>query len=302
VKHLACILVALLLVASCAKGRSGFALCDAMISDRGAFGMVVHLYGDSISRGIALGKYESGSDPLNPTDPLYAFRSIESTANWALELNARSERFVYCGNIKPEVIKARIRSGIIRAGDTIILEDAGDYVDGPDSYYQFWLDARRAASEDGVALVMMTMFDYCENDNQACAMQFDAPVGGQGTLNDAIRRAANVSANPVRPDGHTQSGNLHFIDMNWVMDAWRRSALSIDGVDVMRRDGVHPNVWGQMKMTQHYLVAAGLSPYVTEVGPLEELAEQNAAVLAYGAPTFTGSRARTYVASMLDGD
>jgi hypothetical protein len=148
---------------------------------------------------------------------------------------------------------------------------------------------------------MMTMFDYCENGNLACAMQFDAPIGGQGTLNDAIRRAADISANPVGPDGHTQSGGFHFIDMNWIMDTWRRSALRIDGVDVMRPDGVHPNVWGQMKMTQHYLVAAKLDGYVTEVGPLQDLAEQNAAVLGYGSPTFTGARARTYVAAMLDG-
>lgn len=301
-KHWACILAALLLVASCAKGRSGFALCDAMIQDRDAFSTVVHLYGDSISRGVALGKYESGADPLDPADPLYAFRSIESTANWALELNGRSERFVFCGNIKPDVIKARIRSGLIRAGDTIILEDAGDYVDGPDSYYQFWLDARRASTKDGITLVMMTMFDYCENENQACAMQFDAPVGAQGTLNDATRRAADVTANPVRPNGHLHDGDFRFIDMNWVMDDWRRSALTVDGVDVIRRDGVHPNVWGQMKMTQHYLVTAGLSQYVVEVGPMEDLAEQNSGVLAYGSPTFTSARARAYVAAMLDGD
>ena len=300
-KHLACALVALLLLGSCSKGRSGFALCDAMIRDRDSFGAVAHLYGDSISRGAALGKFEDGSDPLDPAHPLYAFRSIEATANWALEHNGRNERFVYCGNIIPRVIKARVASGLIRPGDVIILEDAGDYAEGPRSYYQFWSSTRRALSESSITLVMMTMFDYCEDGNLACSMQFDAIVGTQGTLNDATRRAANITDNPVRPNGHSQNGNFRFIDMNWIMDDWRRSALTIDGVDVMSRDGVHPNIWGQMKMTQHYLIAAGLDRYIVDVSPLQDLAERNAAALAYGSTTFTGSRARAYVAAMLDG-
>ena len=301
VKHVLFALAAGLLAASCTKAQSGLAACDHMMNNRSDYAAVVHLYGDSISRGKALGQYEQGDDPLDPGHPLYPFRSIASMANWALEHNGRAERFVYCGNIEPSAIRARIRSGAIRAGDTIILEDAGNYAAGPYAYRAFWRRAREAATADGVKLVMMTMFDYCHSGNMACdpVMQYDAWVGVQGTLNDATRRVAGVTANPVAPDGHAVDGSLHFIDMNWIMDRWRSSAIAIDGVDVMLPDGVHPNVWGQMKMTQHYLAAAGLTQYVVDVDPMQDLAEENHRLLAYGSATFTGERARTYVAAML---
>jgi hypothetical protein len=301
VKHVLFVLAALVTAASCGKPQSGFAACDHMMNNRRDYGTVVHLYGDSISRGRAVGQFEDGETPLNPGHPLYRFRSIASMANWALEHNGRAERFVYCGNIEPDVIRALIRSRVIRAGDTIILEDAGDYTAGPRAYYAFWRRVREAASAEGVKVVMMTMFDYCRGGNMACdpAMQYDTPIGAQGTLNDATRRAAGLTANPVAPNGHAFDGALHLIDMNWVMDAWRASALSIDGVDVMLPDGVHPNVWGQMKMTQHYLAAAGLSQYVVDVDPMQDLAEEHHRLLAYGSTTFTGERARTYVAAML---
>lgn len=57
-----------------------------------------------------------------------------------------------------------------------------------------------------------------------------------------------------------------------------------------------------MKTTQHYLIAAGLAPYVRDVGPLEDLAERNAALLSYGAPDFSGERARVYVRALLAGE
>lgn len=286
---------------ACAQAGTADATCQAILANRASHGVIVHLYGDSIMRGAALGQFEDGDNALDPAHPLYAFRSPAAMANWALELNNRPERFAYCGPVSASTISARVAAGVIRSGDTVVFEDAGDYPAGPNAYYAWWWQARVAASAPGVTLVMMSMFDFCTGANMACSMQFDAQMLGQGTLNDATRRAALATANPVSPSGHALSGTVTFIDMDWLMTSWRNSALSVDGVDVMRGDGVHPNVWGQMKMTQHILAAAGLRQFVTDVDPLQDLAEANAAALAYGSTTFTPGRARVYVAAMLDG-
>lgn len=307
-KRGAFVLAAILLIAGCAK-VSGDALCVDVVRHRNAHGAIVHLYGDSIARGKALERYEDGADPLDLEHPLYAFRSIASTANWALEHNGRPERFAYCGAINTDTIASRIASGVIRAGDTVVLEDAGRYRRGVADYYDFMLRARQAAEAPGVTVVMMTMFDYCVGANMACAnpdAQYDrARSNGPddtGTLNSATRGAATIRFSSTRArDPARRPGRTVLIEMNTIMDDWRSSALSMDGVNVMDNDGVHPNVWGQMKMTQHILAAAGLRPYIADVDPLQDLAEANYQTLAYGSASFTPDRARTYVAQMLDG-
>lgn len=304
-KHIAALAALVLWLApSIAYAQAGTAdaTCTQILANRSSIaGPVVHLYGDSIFRGAALGQFEDGDNALDPAHPLYAFRSPASMANWALSHNNRPERFAYCGGISPSNITARIASGVIRAGDFVVLEDAGAYEAGPNAYYSFWWSVRQAANAAGVTVVMMSMFEYCTGSNMACSMQFDAQMMGQGTLNDATRRAALVTANPVNASGNALTSPVRFIDMNWVMDAWRNSALSVDGVDVMRGDGVHPNVWGQMKMVQHILAVAGLRSAITNTTPLEDLAAANVSALSYGSTTFNATRARTYVATMLDG-
>lgn len=282
-----------------AQAGTADSTCQEILANRSSHGRIIHLYGDSIVRGAALGQFEDGEGALDPAHPLYAFRSIASMANWTLSENNRPERFAYCGGINPTTIASRIASGIIRSGDVVVLEDAGGYPAGPNSYYSFWWSARQAASASGVTLVMMSMFDYCTGSNMACTMQYDTQMMGQGTLNDATRRAALVTANPVNASGHALSGTLLFIDMNWVMDSWRSSAASVDGVEVMRSDGVHPNPWGQAKIVQQLLAAAGLRQYLTNTSAIESFAAANYQDLAYGSSTFTAQRARVYVSTLL---
>lgn len=281
-----------------AQGSGADPVCQDFSTNRAAYTRVIALFGDSIARGYALGQFPDGDNPLDPAHPLYAFRSIGSMANLALSTNNRAERVGYCGNINGPLIASMIANGVIRSGDVIVLEDAGDYSAGPNAYYSYWWTARQAASASGVTLVMMSMFDYCSNGNLACtpSMQYDTQMMGQGTLNDATRRAALVTANGSA-SGHALAGTMRFIDMNWVMDSWRQSALSIDGVDVMLSDGVHPNVWGQARMMREILGVAGLRPYLTNVAPIQDLAAANYQALAYGSATFNAARARAYVSA-----
>lgn len=271
--------------------------CTAAIANRAQFGRLIHLYGDSIARGKALGEF---ADLVDPTHPLYQFRSVASMANWALQVNSRPERFAYCGGISTSAISARVSAGIIRPGDMVILEDAGDYAAGPNALYSAMWAARVAAAAAGVTVLMHTTADYCANGNMACnGMQWDAQLTTQGAFNDAIRRAALTTATPLTASGSGLPGVTVFVDVNWIMDSWRASALSVDGVDVMDPDGVHPNVWGQAKLTQAYLGAANLRQYLVNIDPLQDLAEANYQALGYGSATFTPSRARAYVGATM---
>jgi len=269
-------------------------MCNAAKSNRDQFGKLVILFGDSISRGFGLKVF---ADEVTSDHPLYKFRSISSTANWALELNDRPERFVYCGGMDEQNIKNVVAAGVIRSGDVVVLEDAGDFAGGTAAYYSFWWKARKAASLPDVTVVLQSMFDYCDRPTDGgCvdANKYDlvrfASASDAGSRNDAIRSAAFATINPV--SGSALSGSTAFIDMNWVMDTWKNSALAIDGVPVILGDGIYPNVWGQMKMTQQYLAAANLRQYLTDTQEIEEYVVANLSALSYGSTTFTASRAR----------
>src|ERR1051325_3652852 len=175
-----------------------------------ALAQTVHLVGDSISRGYALGSF---SDTIVPSHPLYVFRSIWTEANAVLAENGVAVRFVY-GNTgmgdstAPARLAARVASGMIGAKDIVIFEDAGDTSMDPDQY-----QGELEALIDAVApakVYVMTMFDYSPAPLNS---QFDTPfVGGSGggtrTINDAIRAAAAVKGASV-------------IDMNAEMDAFQ---------------------------------------------------------------------------------
>lgn len=276
-----------------------------IIDNRDQYGKVVHLRGDSISRGLALGQFEDGDDPLDPANPLYQLRSIASMANWALEINGRPERFAYAGGVDAEDIAFRIAQGTCKPGDTVVLEDAGFVTCGVAAYYAFLKDARVAAVQSGIPCVMMTMFDYLAAGFNEPA-QFDLVHSNgpadSGTLNDAVRKAATVNADAVQPNGALSPtwARTHFIDMNAIMDSKRASALATDGVELMRNDGIHPNVWGQMRMVQQIMAACGLRQYITDVTPIQDLVAADYQFLGYGSqsPNWNANRARTYAAML----
>lgn len=282
------------------------ALYAQIIANRSQYGKVVHLRGDSISRGFALGQFED--DPLNPLDPnhpLFAFRSMASMANWALDVNNRpTDRVAYAGPIDAADIAFRIAQGTVQPGDVIVLEDAGFVTCGTAAYYTFLKDARAAAAQAGITCLMLTTPDYLPAGQNEPA-QFDLPHSSgpsdSGTLNDIWRRAATFGADAVSASGSAfHAGVTRLIDMNAILDSKRASALAQDGVDLFRNDAIHPNVWGQMRYVQHIMAAAGLRQYITDVTPLQDLAAANWEALGYGStdPDWNANRARTYVAML----
>lgn len=283
-----------LIVPAMAQGGVPDANYNLVVANRDSYAKVIWLYGDSISRGFATGTF---TDLMSPTDPLFQFASIANMADMALSENGVINQaiVVYAGNISAADIGAKFASGLIRSGDVVVVEDAAvpsaSIATTPDQYRDWWLTIRDAATRyHDVTLVMMTMFDYCHDGNLACTTtnQFDTVQSGGKTWNDAIREAASAD-----PDDYV--GQTLLIDMNAAMDNWRSSALSLDGIDVMHGDGIHPNVWGQMKMVGLILRTCGLRYMINTVETMKALASANIATLKYGVSSFTASRATVYV-------
>lgn len=265
------------------QAGSGDPLYQQLLTDRRRFGRVIHLYGDSIFHGWALGQF---ADDTPPTHPLHAFRAPASMANLILEENGVRTRFAYGGvaigdPASPDLLRSRAEAGVIRAGDVVALEDAGDHNEDPGSYEKEWQALRAAVTDrQAVTAVLMSMFDYHPDPRY----QYDAPFGGV-TMNQAIRAAARARGGP---------GKCVWLDMNAAMDAWRSFAQASDGVAVMHEDGIHPNVWGQMLLSGELLKVAGLRPHIRTVGSVVTAARRNYPALAYGSATFTADRAESY--------
>lgn len=257
----------------------------------------VHLYGDSIFKGWALRTF----DP--PTDhPLFGFRSIASLANMVLAENGIADTFSYDGlgvnfgwdtNEAAAGIRARLESGDIRPGDVIVFQDAGPHCQDPDAYQAQWETMRAAAVEKhDVLAIMMTMFDYppAPADNQ-----YDRPFGTR-TMNEATVAAAKAEMAVV--------GRTIVSDMNGIMDYEITSGpYRVDkyGVPMIHPDGIHPNVWGQARMTGVLLSLCGYGGRLSNCSTAKELAAANAGALAYGSQLMTPALASAEMEYMLLG-
>ncbi len=248
---------------------------DEIVANRNKYDKVVHLVGDSISRGYALGVFADGV-PSN--HPYYILRSIPSMANSVLANSNSPHRLCYMSGTD---VRARFRDGVIRSGDVVIFEDAGEHGSDPVAYKQMIANLRAAITDKhNVTAVFMSMFDYYPVPN----FQYDTPFNGK-TINQATYEAATEDTNHV--------GQTLFLDMNSLMDGWKASSEGQQGVPIIL-DGIHPNVWGQMFMTGEYLKIAGLRPYLTNASDLYNVIYANWQTFAYGSPYFTQNRAIEY--------
>ena len=260
-----------------------------LIDGRWLDGPPVHLFGDSIARGYALGAH---ADEVQETNRLFHFRSIASMANLVLRDNGHDGLFAFAGEAvgeraEPRTIERHIGDGKVRAGDIVVIADAGDYRDGPRAYLRELAELRRIVTErQDITCILMTMFDYPPAGPE---FQFDLAEDGL-TRNDAIRTAAT--------ERHRYAGRTILVDLNEAMDEWRSSAKR-DGVDVVLPDGIHPNVWGQMLITGEILKAAGFRRHITRVDAAVEIAQENWKDLAYGSKRFSAKRAEKFVTHCL---
>jgi hypothetical protein len=264
--------------------------CEEIRSERRLFDRAIHLFGDSLFRGYALGAF---GDEIGSAHPLYAFRSPAAMINLVLADNGRREIANHAGTAiddaydTPSIVRQRIAEGIIRPGDVVVFEDAGPHGSDPDAYQTKMAALRRAACErDDITCVMMTMFDY---PPAPVASQYDTPFDGR-TINDAVRAAAMEETSYV--------GRTLLLDMNAEMDAWRSEAAKSDDLAVIHDDGIHPNVWGQMFMAGEILKIAGWRPHLAAAPTATWLAHIHWRRLAYGT-RFSREKARRYAVRSL---
>jgi hypothetical protein len=248
---------------------------------------IIHLFGDSISRGYALGGF---AETILPSNPLYVFRSPWAMGNAVLEANGAPYRMVFhsVGSVEladptglhmSDVIAAAVADGGVTAGDVVVIEDAGAHSQNPDTYQAALTSAVTAASAPGVKVIVMTMFDYSP---AATNMQWSTPfVGSSGvtrTMNAAIIAGA---------------GSATLVDMKAAMDGYKAYAIGQVNGPVMQADGVHPNIYGQALFAGEVLKAAGARPWLSYVdnnsvdqpklNAITEVAHVNYQSIRYGA-------------------
>lgn len=205
----------------------------AIRTSRDAYGRVVHLYGDSLMRGYALGRY---ADQAAPTHPHYDRRAP------AHDLNARSGgayTAAYAGVTgAPVAVSPRlgvaVAKRLVRGGDVVVLEAAGDHGGEAEPVAQTIADARAAIASSGAHVIVLTAFDAIDPERfphrPVERFQWSLDLGAGSTMNDALIDGAQRGAAPPAE----------------VLDIRPAFAAAVRGDEpVMQADGVHFTVQGQ---------------------------------------------------------
>ena len=236
-------------------------------ANRDAFGRVLHLYGDSLFRGFALGVFADDAPPTQAVaDKLWDFRSPAAMINLLCEGQGLSRApdggvtggplvAAYAGLAgQPDAglvavvangLRRSIDQEIIRAGDVVALIGAGAHNGDPEDYFRNWLLLRRTVLAAKATLIMFDMFDY---DKPFIAREevafycYDALYSGRlsgvaQSHNEATRMAARANCGG--------RGRTILYGARHAMDRFRAEMAARYAVPVMRRDGIHPHIWGQ---------------------------------------------------------
>lgn len=251
--------------------------------------------GDSRPRGYALGVF---SDQLAPSYPQYTLssptlmlRSMLSDNGFDASTTWYFGSFVNGNVFAPSAIAQAASAGIIRPGDIMVFMDAGDHDRNPDAYQAGWL-ACRAAAPAAHALFLTTP-EYPDETNGSWGpfYEYDVVQPSGRTMNQAIRDAAAAAPAPGVANGWT-----NVLEFNSIQDGWKSAAWSIDGVRVMRSDGIHENVWGQAMLVGEVVKAAGWRSRFRTVPSMIAHARANWDWLGYGSTssTWSADRAEAY--------
>ncbi len=209
--------------------------------------MTVWLFGDSIFRGAAIGRFPEDYAPEEAAaEPLWPMRSPAAVMNLLL-----SEDVVAFGGVTglPDgVDKAvrelseRLRAGAIGPADTLVFLDVGHHAEDPDVHEAQWraLLRQAAVAEHPVRLIMCGGFDNGPRGRAAC--MHDRPIGGR-SANDAVRAAA------AAPGG--DRGDTRFLALAAPLRAYHHR-LKV----ALRRGGLSP----RRRPSQHLGAAEALRP------------------------------------------
>ena len=250
---------------------------------------VIHILGDLIfGRGYALNVF---SDQCSPKESLYGFSSpaqmvnrVFSENNVAIRMEPYQIGAVWQANLASD-LTALVVARPIRSDDWIVIEDAGEHNLDP-SAYQSALEGVLDVALAAVPAANIRVMTIPEYSPAAPNAQWDTSFSGEGTMNQVIQAAAIAKG-------------VTCIDMNSIIDTYKTERNAADGTEVMLSDGIHPNVWGQMKWTGAILSSLGLTAAIVNRTSLTSIASANYSSLAYGSGTWTQQKAIDYCVAIL---
>jgi hypothetical protein len=239
---------------------------EAVRGDRDNYERVIFVLGDSIGRGFGLNMWAEDT----PRDhPLWELRSPASMINMMLRDSGERQDLDDCGTVTRAAtiavyagptgqpagaagvathLRNLVQQRIIRAGDVVVFEDAGDHGESVQQYADNWIMVREALRDSGVTVVMMTMHDTLENEPERTLFRYDVPDASGRTFNDATRQAAahEVSGAPAT-----------LVDLKAALASMDQRGAQT-GVRSLLADNIHPNVWGQCVIAASVVRASGV--------------------------------------------
>lgn len=224
--------------------------------------MTVWLFGDSIFRGAVLDRFPDQYAPeAAAAEPLWPLRAPAETMN--LLLGEEAVRLGGFTGLPDRVDKAarRLRTmldaGTIAPGDMIVMLDVGPHACDPDRHEAQWRRLREAAAgAHRVRLVICEGFDGGARGETA--LRHDLAFGAR-SHNDAVAAAASSAAEEV--------GETRFLRLSAPLSAFDQALKKGFGIGAYRPDGVHLNVWGQLRLCA-LILAAALPGRRLDPGPL----------------------------------
>ncbi|MEH7876950.1 hypothetical protein V7799_04475 [Rhizobium laguerreae] len=211
------------------------ALFEKISTNRDGYGQVVFLFGDSYMRGWALGFFPDQATEEQQRRPDWPSRSPASM------LEARGYVATYSSFIgqpdnataAADRIRGLIEKRIIRSGDVVVMEDAGQHDGNPLSYFDNWLLVGRELQKSGALMIMMTVPDHITattiGGKRADLFRYSIDFGGISHNDSTIFAAHALGA--------------ELIDFKSIIDHATKT-----GISVLHDDEIHPTIEGQRMM------------------------------------------------------
>ncbi|MFZ4682549.1 MAG: SGNH/GDSL hydrolase family protein [Terrimicrobiaceae bacterium] len=212
---------------------------EVTLFDRSGYRRVVHIYGDSISRGFGFVEFEDPS-PLSRIQDIAGLLARENGVPQS-ELAIR-----YAWSQDPRRLENEIRAGTVRPEDVVLYQDAGPHENNAGqrrTRLQDFINAVRL-TDPRVELILTTTFD------------FDPPPVFENSRYDEPVAGSTLSMNAVLLEVAVRE-NVPVLDWNLQIDA-AVAALAPSEIFLMHNDGVHPNALGNFALAISILQHLGI--------------------------------------------
>lgn len=228
----------------------------------------VFLFGDSIFRGYAAGRFDLDFD-----DPLKELNHPDLIYNLLAEANNSNKRAFYSQNALDNM--TRVISELSRDDDWFVFQDAGLHSGNALAHFYYLRSVGCLISSRNARSLILTNFSA----HPACAQfRHDTVLSNGQTINDAVRAAVAASATP---------GSPQLLDIEKLFVALRPWLKENFNLEILSEDGIHLTYFGNLALTFALLRATNV--VVRDFGKLPQLLNDNWPVIASGAPWKPGT-------------